>query len=350
MTYTKTQWENLPSQNSPINAENLNKIEQQLLEPAVNYIDLDLNHIHTHEVGRMAWNQTEDTVNIHHSAGVVQQVGEEVYVRVTNNTGAPFNNGDVIGLSGNGTQVVKYNASGSVPPMYLIGVATQPLVNGERGRLTAWGRVRGLDTSAFDVGDILYANPVTPGGLTKTKPTAPNLAIPVGVVTEKSATDGVIFVRPILEQQRYYGLFVKTQDATPALIDTPYPITFDTTQVSNGVTIGTPESRIVVSRSGLYVANISFQLTSTNSSIKNVYLWFRKNGVDVANSTVIRSLESGAAVGVQTRSVFFSLNAGDYIEAYWAADSTAVLLDARAATAFAPSAPAMLLSLNQIQQ
>lgn len=319
-------------------------------QPIVDYIDFSLNPPHTNDVARLTWNETDDTLNIHHSGDVTQQVGEEIYARVTNNTGVTITNGQFIGLTGSGTSVTPYIANASVPPLYAIGVATQDIPNGGRGRLTVWGRVRELDTSAWVAGTIVYASPTIAGALTNVKPTAPNLVIPVGVVTNQSATLGEIFVRPVIEQQLYYGAFVRTTDVTPAVANTAYAITFDTTSVSNGVTIGTPASRIVVSNSGLYTFSVSFQLTSTNSSIKNVYLWFRKNGVDVPNSTIIRSLESGTAVGVQTRSMFFSLAANDYIEVMWASDDVNVLLDARAATAFAPSAPAVLLTVDQIQQ
>lgn len=349
MTYQKTNWENLPSTQTPINAANLNKIEDQLLEPAVNYIDFDLDHEHDHVIGRIAWNKAEDTANIHHSNNVVQQVGEEFYARVTNNTGSTIENGTLVGLTGAGTQVGRYVADGTAPPIYALGLATHDIPNGTRGRLTVYGRVRGLDTSGFQVGNTIYANPSMPGGLTNIKPTAPNIVIPVGVVTASDAENGEIFIRPILDQQLYYGAFARTTDLTPALIDTPYAVPLDTTIVSNGVTIA-DTTKITVAHSGLYNINVTFQLTSTNSSIKNVFMWFRKNGVDVPYSTIIRSLESGTAVAIQNLSRYFSLAAGDYIEIMWAADSTAVILDARAASAFHPSAPAVSLTVDQIQQ
>ena len=47
---------------------------------------------------------------------------------------------------------------------------------------------------------------------------------------------------------------------------------------------------------------------------------------------------------------FFSLAANDYIELAFASDSTAVTVDNVAATAFAPAAPAVILSVTQVQQ
>lgn len=318
-------------------------------QPSFDYIDIDALNQQGYKHARVSWSIIDDTLSIGHSGGVTQQVGEELYARPVNTTGTTITNGTLVGLTGVGAATTRYIADGSSPPIYAIGLATQDILNGERGRVTTYGRVRGIDTSAFTTGQI-YASATVAGGLTQTKPTAPNLSIPIGVVTIVSATAGEIFVRPVLDQQLYYGAFAKTSGATPAAANTAYTITLDSTIETNGVSIGTPTSRIVASNSGLYSFNVSFQLTSTNASTKNVYLWFRKNGVDVPNSTIIRSLESASAVTVQSRSAFFKMLAGDYIELVWASDNVNVMLDARSATAFAPSAPAVLLTVDQIQQ
>lgn len=323
------------------------------IEPAnsFDYIDFDRNNGNSLQVGRMFYNNSDDTLNIVQKDNVIQQIGEEIFIQVTNSTGSTILNGSLVGLTGSGTAVSLYNANGSVPPMYVLGVATQDIPNGARGRITQFGRVNDANTTGLSVG-IVYANPSVVGGLTSVKPTAPNAVIPVGVVTS-SAVNGQIFVRPMLEQQRYYGSFFKTVDTSPLAANTAYPITFDTTAISNGVVIDTIQSRIKVLNSGYYTFSASFQLTATNSSIKNIKMWFRKNGVDVPNTTLVRSLDSGTAVAVQSRAFSASLAANDYIEFVWASDDTGVLLDARAADTvapFAPAAPAVTLIVNQSQQ
>ena len=311
------------------------------------YIDLNPNAPHANKVARLSYG-IDDTLNIDHKDGVVQQVGEEIFIQVTNTTGSTILNGSLVGLTGSGTAISLYNANGSVPPMYVLGLATHDILNGARGRITQFGRVRGVKTSGLAVG-VVYANPAVIGGLTSVKPTAPKAVIPVGVVT-LSSVNGEIFVRPILEQQRYYGAFAKTVSATLASTNTATAITFNVTTVSNGVSIGSPTSRVIVSRSGLYNLSMSFQLSSSSSSIKDVYLWVRKNGVDLPNSTIVHSLESNSAKTVQSRSMTISLNANDYIELYWGSPDNNVSLSAIAATAFSPATPSVILSVNQIQQ
>lgn len=320
---------------------------------AIDYIDFTASPRYVARPQRIAWNAAEDTLNIHHDDGVTQQVGLETYVRVLNNTGSTIANGNTVGFGGvlSGTPLgVKYIANGTMPIGYFGGVATEDIPNGTVGRITVFGFVHDIDTSAFSVGSIVYASPTTAGAITATKPTAPQFAIPVGVVAVSNATTGSVFVRPIIEQTKYYGRFLKTTDQTPAAINTAYALTIDVSSISNGVSIGAPTSRIVVANSGLYRFNASYQLTSGSASVKNVWLWFRKNGADLPNSAIKCSLESATAVNTQVRSLFESMVAGDYMELMFASDSTNMTVDNIAATAFAPAAPAVILSVDQIQQ
>lgn len=310
------------------------------------YVDFDSNNGNSLQVGRMFYSNTDDTLNIAQRNNVVQQIGEEIFIQVTNATGSTILNGSLVALTGSGTTVALYNANGSAPPMYVLGIATHDIPNGARGRVTHFGRVNDVNTTGLSVG-IVYANPAVVGGLTSVKPTAPNAVVPVGVVTS-SAINGQIFVRPILEQQRSFGAFAKTDNATLAATNTATAITLNTAISSNGVSLS--GTQVQVSQSGLYNFSVSFQLSSTNSSVKDVYLWFRKNGADLDNTTIIHSLESGTAKSVQSRTLNVSMNAGDYIELYWASPDTGVSLSAIAATAFSPAAPSVILNVNQVQQ
>lgn len=319
------------------------------------YIDFDAKAPHVDRIRRMAWNDDDQTIEIGMEYGVIQQIGMETYARVENTTGVTIPNGTVVGFVGVGANntlsVAPYLADGSTPTLYILGVMTHDLPDsGEVGYCTVWGHVRDVDTSAFSVGDVLYASPTVAGAFTATKPTAPDNVVPVAAVLKVGTTDGEIFVRPTIEQQQYYGQFLKTTDQSPAATNTAYAITFDSTPIANGISIGTPASRIVVSESGLYNFAATYQLTSTSSSTKNIWLWFRVDGVDVPDSSILTTLSSNNEYKAVARSDFFSLDANQYVELMWAADSTAVSLDAVASTAFAPSSPALILAVTQVQQ
>jgi hypothetical protein len=147
----------------------------------------------------------------------------------------------------------------------------------------------------------------------------------------------------------FYGQFKKTTSVSPAAANTAYAITFDTTEESNGVSIGTPASRIVVTEAGIYNFSAHFTVLSNNSSAKTTYFWFRKNGTNVSASTFLSTSDINGGHMASGRDDFFSLVAGDYIELMWAADSTNLELHASPATAFAPSGPSCLLSVMQVQ-
>lgn len=309
---------------------------------------------HTPSLGSMSWNDTDQTLDLGMEYGVIQQVGQEIYARVGNTTGSTIANGAVVGFAGAATNallVSPYLADGSEPTLHILGVMPHELPdNGQKGYCCTWGFVRGIDTSAFSAGDLLYASPTTAGALTKTKPTAPNNVVPLAVCVTSNATTGVIFVRPTIEQQRYYGEFTKTTDQTPAAINTAYTLTFDNTEISNGVTIGSPASRIVVPQSGLYQFDATVQLTSGNASAKDVRVWFRKNGTDVTNSARIVTTDINGGYIPVTVIETISMAANDYVELVFASSDTAITVDTVASTAFAPGAPAVVLSASQVQQ
>ena len=319
------------------------------------YIDFDAKAPHVDRIRRMAWNGDDQTIEIGMEYGVIQQIGMETYARVENSTGVTIPNGTVVGFVGVGANntlsVAPYLADGSTPTLYILGVITHDLPNsGEVGYCTVWGHVREMDTSAFSIGDVMYASPTVAGAFTATKPTAPDNVVPVAAVLKVGTTDGEIFVRPTIEQQKYYGVFSKTTDQTPAVINTEYLLTFDNTRISNGIVIGGTTSQIIVPQSGLYQFDATVQLTSGSSSSKNVWVWFKKNGTSITNSArlVTSDLNNGYIPIALNEMV--SLNAGEYVEMAFAADSTNVTVDTVAATAFAPDAPAVVLSVTQVQQ
>ena len=325
------------------------------------FIDFVKTASFTRQEARIGWNAADQTLDLGMAYNVTQQVGMEVYARVENNTGVDIPNGTVVGFAGVGPNnvlsVAPYLANGTQPSLYILGVMTHLLPDsGSVGYCTTWGHVRGLDTTGvpvgetWSVGDLLYANPITAGAFTNVKPTAPNNVIPVAAVLSADATEGEIFVRPTIEQMRYYGIFVKSTDQSPAASNTEYLLTFDSAQITNGVTVGTPASRIIVPQSGLYQFDTTIQVTSGNSSAKTVWFWFKKNGVTVPNSARLVTVTGNGVYTPVSLSEFFSLAVSDYVEIAFAADDTAITVDAVAATAFAPAAPAVLLAVTQVQQ
>ena len=321
-----------------------------------NYLDLEQNAAYVNKIARFAWNDFDKTANLGMEYDVVQQVGLETYARVANFTGVTIPNGTVVGFTGavpdSALSISPYLANGATNTLYVVGVMTHDLPDtGERGYCTVWGFVRDVNTSAFTLGDILYASPTVAGALTNVKPTAPNNVVPIAAVLQVGTTDGVIFVRPTIEQQIYYGEFTKLDSQTPLLANTAYPLLFTNTEIANGVSLGSPLSEVVVAQAGLYNIAASVQITSTNSSQKSIWVWLRKNGTtDFPNSARVASITLNNGYVVVTLNEVASLLAGDFIEVMYASDSTNVSIATVAATAFAPAAPAVILAVTQTEQ
>jgi hypothetical protein len=77
-----------------------------------------------------------------------------------------------------------------------MGVTAETIADGEDGKVLWFGRIRGINTNAFNEGDILYASTTSAGAFQTTLPVAPNNIVEVCAVINKSSTNGVIFVRP----------------------------------------------------------------------------------------------------------------------------------------------------------
>jgi hypothetical protein len=306
--------------------------------------------------GQMTWNTVEDTIDLTMGDGVVQQVGYETYMYVKNDTGSIITNGTVVGFAGANGQILisPYTANASANELYLVGVATHDMPDGDTGPVTIYGKVRDIDTTGqggetWSAGDILYASPTTAGALTNVRPTAPNVVIPVAAVLVVDATAGEIMVRPTIPMGLDYGAFDSTSTQTLAATNTATAITLDTTLSSNGVSIGTPVSRLVVTNSGYYDVKATLQLSSNSSNAKTVYVWLRKNGTDQSDTT--RAFTNNINNGFTPLSITYpiSLAASDYVELYWAADDTDVSLSPITGLAFAPDAPSVLVSVTQTQ-
>ena len=95
---------------------------------SLDYIDFNPDPPHAEKDRRVSWSGADDTMNIHHEDGVVQQVGLETYVRFTNQTGVDIANGTVLGVNDPITPpnfIAPYLADGNTPQLNIVGVATQ---------------------------------------------------------------------------------------------------------------------------------------------------------------------------------------------------------------------------------
>lgn len=143
-----------------------------------------------------------------------------------------------------------------------------------------------------------------------------------------------------------YGSFYDTTTQTAAVINTAYAITFNTTDLSYGVTRGSPTSRIYVDRPNVYNVQFSAQLDKTAGGVGLVWIWLRKNGVDVPDSAGQIRIQGNNAELVTAWNYLIQLNAGDYIEIMWEVDDTSVQILYDPATAVHPAIPSVILTVT----
>lgn len=181
------------------------KITREEFFKSIDYMTFDTANVVANPTeGQLTWDITDKTLSLGLNGGdVVMQIGQEVHYRIRNNTGAVIPNGTVCRFAGSlGNSGILLAApllaDGTYDSHSIMGVATEDIANGEDGLVTYFGKVRGVNTSAFTDGQILYASSTVAGGLTATKPSFPSNVISVAAVVS-AANNGTLMVRPAVE-------------------------------------------------------------------------------------------------------------------------------------------------------
>ena len=140
-----------------------------------------------------------------------------------------------------------------------------------------------------------------------------------------------------------YGAFQDSTDQTAASTTVAYPMTFDTTDFSNGVYLSN-SSRMNVRNAGIYNVQFSVQLENQDNVQHTVDIWFRKNGTNITASNskfTVPARKSASIFGhvIAAINYFVELAANDYIEIVWRTESTDVSLEQTPAES-SPTRPA----------
>jgi hypothetical protein len=162
-----------------------------------------------------------------------------------------------------------------------------------------------------------------------------------------AAVEGLQIIPPPREFKRSrYGSFYDTTTQTATTINTAKAITFNNTDLSSGVYLGSPTSRIYVDTEGIYNFDTSFQLDKTAGGVGLFYLWFRLNGVDVPNSASQIRIQGNNAEIFSSLNYFFDLKANDYVEIMYSVDDLSVQLLAEPASTPHPGIPSIILTVS----
>ena len=151
-----------------------------------------------------------------------------------------------------------------------------------------------------------------------------------------------------------YGEFEDNTDQTAANTTTAYAITFDTTELSNGITLSN-SSRINVSQAGIYNIHFTIQVKNTVNDSEDIDIWFRKNGTNIAASNKrfgmsARKSASDPSHLVAAMNFFVKLAANDYVEIMFRVSNVGVSLEhfAASSTPDRPAVPSAVVTVSYV--
>jgi hypothetical protein len=150
--------------------------------------------------------------------------------------------------------------------------------------------------------------------------------------------------------QSYYLSAYHTASLTTAAQNTPYSMSFSTTDFSSGITIGGPiKNQIQISNTGVYDIQFSAQVDKTSGTTVNGYIWLAKNGTNVPETNTQITLAGGQSdAQVAAWNFYVSASAGDYYELRYGADQTNFRIHYNTSPHVGPDIPSVILTVGRI--
>lgn len=165
---------------------------------SVNYIDFNTTAAPAALEGRLRWNDTTKTLEIDSAGSDKFEVGQEVSIRIRNQTGAALDPGTVVYISGYNANIPVVglaSASSEGKSHKGIGVVKTTIADNQRGLMIVKGILSGVNTSGLAAGEIVKLDTV-PGKYRSGLTTAPSHNEWIGSVVKvgTGTTDGILFV------------------------------------------------------------------------------------------------------------------------------------------------------------
>jgi hypothetical protein len=183
-------------------------------------------------------------------------------------------------------------------------------------------------------------------------------ATTTNLIDRRIGPDSVIIFVP-LSSAAYadsapYGAFQDSTNQSVASTTSAYPVTFNTTDFTNGITLSS-SSHLNVTNAGLYNLQFSIQLSNLANSTEDAEIWFRKNGTNIAGSNSIfglapRKNSTDPYHVIASMNYYVQLAANDYIEIIWRATNTLVTMKSASAgtSPTRPSIPSVIATMNLV--
>jgi hypothetical protein len=145
-----------------------------------------------------------------------------------------------------------------------------------------------------------------------------------------------------------FGGFFDANTQT-AIVATPTPMNFSAPPYGQDINL-ISLSEIQVDNAGVYNVQFSAQVyRSAGSSNREIDIWFRVNGADVADSNTRMTVKDNSVYHVASWNIFLNLVASDMVEIYWQVSDANIELRAEAAAASVPATPSIIATITRIQ-
>lgn len=148
--------------------------------------------------------------------------------------------------------------------------------------------------------------------------------------------------------QKYYLSAYDTTDQTQSG-NNGTPLKYNTTDINNGISI-VSNSRITLSKAGIYNIAFSAQVFKSDSGSDTVTIWLRKNGTNVPQSNTEVILVGNDGRSLAAWNWLVSADANDYFEIVWFSVDLAVFMDrvTNLTSPSRPDIPSVILTVWQI--
>ena len=151
-----------------------------------------------------------------------------------------------------------------------------------------------------------------------------------------------------------YGSFYDTTTQTNPVGNVPRSMSFDSTDITNGVSISGSTSPfntyIKTTNAGVYNIQFSAQVDKTDSGNDEIVIWLRKNGIDLTDTATTLTLSGNNDKKVAAWNWFVTSAANDYYQIIWISADTNLRLLAEPISGTHPGIPSVILTANRVDQ
>ena len=265
------------------------------------YIQFDTAYATALTAGQLGWDGN-NTLGLGMAGGnVTQHIGEDQFFyykassAVTKGQVVMFTG--AVGASGVPTGAP---ATGIADGTYIMGIAAETVATNGFGLVQTFGTLRNVDTSTYADGEILWYNPAVTGGLTATKPSAPNVKVQMAAVINGGSSGGGTILIRIDSGSQLGGTDSNVQIGTPTSGNT---LIYDAVagywknadiSAGTGVSVTNGAGSITVANTGVTSLTASTGISVSGST----------GGVTVTNTAPDQTVSLTAGTGISTSGTY----------------------------------------------